>query len=73
MTEYSACWETNNIEANSPFEAAKKAQRQNGFSRLWYIQNLETGEIYSVDLELPETEEEAVELIQEYKPIIQPK
>ena len=63
-------WEIE-VEAENPLEAAKEAQSmmQRPFLNWqFYVQNPETNQISSVDLE--EEDDEAVLQVKEYKPLI---
>ena len=68
MATYKIAWEIE-LEAESPLEAAKEAQkwlRKDDW--MFYVQNSETNEIVSVDLQ--ELDEDAVLPVDVYTPII---
>ena len=52
MSTYSIVWETEGIEADNPFEAAKEAldQIKSGYAIVFTVLNEQTGEMHSVDL-----------------------
>lgn len=69
MAKYKLSFEIND-EANSPLEVAKQVQEmiQEGGYYQWYVQDEETGEIFSVDLS--EEDEDAVLPVKEYEQFI---
>ena len=70
MSMLRVTWEIE-VEAENPLEAAKEAQSmmQRPFLNWqFYVQNPETNQISSVDLE--EEDDEAVLQVKEYKPLI---
>lgn len=66
MSTYSIVWETEGIEADNPFEAAKEAldQIKNDYATVFTVLNEQTGEMHSVDLS--ENEEDALSEMQCY-------
>jgi hypothetical protein len=71
MSEYKVSWEIN-INANSPLNAAKEAliimQDTGSIANQFYIQDEETEDIFSVDLD--EEDENAVLPVDNYEPFI---
>lgn len=67
MSTYSIVWETEGIEAENPFEAAKEAldQIKSGYAIVFTILNEQTGEMHSVDL-IEEEENDAVYEMKDY-------
>ena len=72
MPQFKLCWEIE-LDANSPLEAAKKAQNwmldYENTALQFYVQEENKSEIFSVDL--LEEDEDAVLPVKEYKPIIE--
>jgi len=69
MAKYKLSFEINE-EGNSPLEVAKQVQKmiKEGGDYQWYVQDEDTGEVFSVDLE--EEDEDAVLPVNNYEPFI---
>lgn len=71
MARFKIVWEIE-LEAESPLEAAKEAQRWTRHDDWqYYVQNTTSNEIFSVDLQ--EEDEDAVIPVEKYEPIIEQK
>lgn len=71
--EYKVVWEISELDAESPLQAAKTAQswlRKDNWQ--FYIQDVKTKEIFSVDLD-EEDEDAVLPITGEYLPEIMPK
>jgi len=69
MAKFNVMWDIEDIEAENPLEAAKKVQdwlRRDDWQ--FYVQNVETKEISSVDLQ--EEDEDAVLPVKNFNPVI---
>ncbi|HOH62143.1 MAG TPA: hypothetical protein PK698_06710 [Bacilli bacterium] len=72
MARFNIIWDIENIEAKSPYDAAQRVQnwlRKDDW--MFYVQNVETGEIFSVDLQ--EEEVDAVLPVRKFESVIKNK